>query len=143
MAVLGRQVFVATLFLIIFTLDYGTCLHCYSCSSGPDELCDDKFSFEAHRVVQVMSCEYSPLLSKPGAGPNTHCGKSKRFDKKPSVDNKDYVFRGCVPENYCRLVKNEVSDCEICETERCNSSPTILPSFMFLIISLLLLKCKF
>lgn len=77
-----KQHFLIYCFCIIeLKIFLGTCLHCYSCSSGPDELCDDKFSFEAHRVVQVMSCEYSPLLSKPGAGPNTHCGKSKRFDK--------------------------------------------------------------
>ncbi|KAF5291520.1 hypothetical protein FQR65_LT01833 [Abscondita terminalis] len=114
-------------------------LQCYTCSSALGEFCDDKFSFNSQATVPIMNCENSPLIPIPGAGPNTHCGKTKRYDEK----SHDYVTRGCVPENYCRLVKSKMSECKLCENERCNSSTSLLPSILLCFAISIIVYLKF
>lgn len=84
-----------------------------------------------------MPCENSPLLPIPGATPNSHCGKTKKLHgNSPN----DYVYRGCVPENYCRLVKSDVSECYVCEHDGCNSSTTLKPAAILSFLTILLFK---
>ncbi|KAB0792905.1 hypothetical protein PPYR_12525 [Photinus pyralis] len=127
--------FITVTCLTLTLVHVGSSLRCFSCSSAREDYCDDTFSFHAQTTVPVTICENSPALSIPGAGPNTHCGKTK---KKNGDTPNDYVFRGCVPENYCRLVKSQVEDCEICETDKCNGSSTLLPSVYVAIVVYLL-----
>ncbi|KAK4874029.1 hypothetical protein RN001_013389 [Aquatica leii] len=125
-----RLLIASCVFFLCFQLSFG--LQCYTCSSARDEFCDDTFSFHSQATVALTNCESSPHFSIPGAGPNTHCGKAKRKDGT----SHDYIKRGCVPENYCKLVKSTMSECELCEEERCNSATALLPSmFVCIVIS--------
>jgi len=129
--------FLCIALFLLALIELGTSLRCYQCKSAFNGECDDPRG----KILPDEVCEHSKLVKAfPQTGSKFVCVLHRMVQKDdPNLS----VVRGCAPENYCAAFEGS-KECQICETDLCNSAPGILvPSIILSIISFLCAKYIF
>nr|ABS70975.1 Ly-6/neurotoxin-related protein [Pyrocoelia rufa]ABS70976.1 Ly-6/neurotoxin-related protein [Pyrocoelia rufa] len=108
--------------LLIYCIKDGASLQCYTCASPENSLCGREFS--SSKV---------PTLPCPGTDSVCIKGKSR-------VGGDIMVTRTCGTHSSCQLFET----CQVCTSDKCNSSTNLKIPFMLLpLIGLVLFKSYF
>lgn len=129
-----------------YLLIIGDCLQCYECSESQQKTCINPSQSISLPVIECDN-SYACITHKT---PPTGCikvdGLKTFFYKKNSIavlkvynetlHTKGQIIRTCKEQNYCNSIKDNYIFCITCTTSLCNSSNSIIPSFLVIALSL-------
>uniref|UniRef100_A0A1L8DQZ5 UPAR/Ly6 domain-containing protein qvr n=1 Tax=Nyssomyia neivai TaxID=330878 RepID=A0A1L8DQZ5_9DIPT len=127
----GNLTRVLGLVLLLLSVDSGSTLRCYVCSSLNNVACADP-----PNMTQIAVTECGPLIRNPVC--------TKRTTRTPQMT---FTGRQCLSEDICDYaldVSGQVSeDCDTCTTDLCNTSFQHTPTYTVILLGIIteILRC--